>query len=298
MDKYNKLIKSLEGYESQYYVGICVFNKKGQVLLGKRREDGIYTSPGGGCDPGESPVETAQRELYEEARITAMRYDLRTLPTQTAGNGKPIFCFYYITDQEPNSDMDPDQEVPKWVYYDQDNLPKDLVKDKNRLNTVNNAIMRVSGLIKSETQMGDQIGEPDLDTGDFITSKKFNSPYERIIRDVMKDFSYGDVARPIQLPAGTLYLAKVDDGMYSGFMQKKYKIEGMELEDKASMRIEKINIPELVALLYAKEWIYDEIEPQEAAQPEKEEPNQLEEKLESYKADKIIRILELLSALS
>lgn len=53
-------------------VGVAVFNKQGQVWLGKRiGEKGPYTwqMPQGGIDVGEKPKKAAYRELFEETGI-------------------------------------------------------------------------------------------------------------------------------------------------------------------------------------------------------------------------------------
>jgi len=67
---------NLDDYRPQDYrpcVGIAVFNKNGDVWLGKRfGETGPYVwqMPQGGMDAGEVPEQTAQRELFEETGIT------------------------------------------------------------------------------------------------------------------------------------------------------------------------------------------------------------------------------------
>ena len=57
-------------------VGLAVFNREGLVFLGRRKigpETGnlpqAWQMPQGGIDPGESPLEAAVRELYEETNI-------------------------------------------------------------------------------------------------------------------------------------------------------------------------------------------------------------------------------------
>ena len=60
-------------------VGLAVFNSDGRVFLGRRRigpETGnlpqAWQMPQGGIDPGESPLEAAVRELYEETNICSV----------------------------------------------------------------------------------------------------------------------------------------------------------------------------------------------------------------------------------
>lgn len=52
-------------------VGIALFNDDGKVFVGERIDTpGAWQMPQGGVDPGESPEETALRELGEEVGTT------------------------------------------------------------------------------------------------------------------------------------------------------------------------------------------------------------------------------------
>ena len=60
-------------------VGLAVFNREGLVFLGRRGsgpETGnrpqAWQMPQGGIDPGETPIEAARRELYEETSIRSV----------------------------------------------------------------------------------------------------------------------------------------------------------------------------------------------------------------------------------
>ncbi|MBI3396807.1 MAG: RNA pyrophosphohydrolase [Spirochaetia bacterium] len=51
-------------------VGIVVFNSRGMVLVGERVQyPGIFQFPQGGMDAGETPLQAAVRELYEETSL-------------------------------------------------------------------------------------------------------------------------------------------------------------------------------------------------------------------------------------
>ncbi len=67
-------------------VGVVVFNRKGQVFMGKRAQDQFaldslshppplypWQFPQGGIDKGEAPMRAAYRELYEESGIKSVR---------------------------------------------------------------------------------------------------------------------------------------------------------------------------------------------------------------------------------
>jgi putative (di)nucleoside polyphosphate hydrolase len=64
-------------------VGMMVLNGKGQVWTGRRiaepggEMDGaaeLWQMPQGGIDPGEEPIETARRELYEETGMESLAF--------------------------------------------------------------------------------------------------------------------------------------------------------------------------------------------------------------------------------
>jgi putative (di)nucleoside polyphosphate hydrolase len=88
--------------------GVALFNSQGKVLIGRRKmgddsergpESGApWQMPQGGIDPGESPLDAAQRELFEETSVTSVAliteapnwisYDLPDALLGTALKGK------------------------------------------------------------------------------------------------------------------------------------------------------------------------------------------------------------------
>lgn len=54
--------------------GAVVFNKKGQVLLGARKESTTddWQFPQGGIEKNESPIMAAKRELFEEMNVSSV----------------------------------------------------------------------------------------------------------------------------------------------------------------------------------------------------------------------------------
>ena len=84
---------------------MAVFNAANEVFIGQRQggpehvADGFeWQMPQGGIDPGETPVEAAIREIYEETNITSitllgqvpgwLTYDLPTEIARTAWKGR------------------------------------------------------------------------------------------------------------------------------------------------------------------------------------------------------------------
>lgn len=165
-----KIVNDIEHDYHKFYVGLVVINTDGEVLLGKRREDGIWTGPGGSSEGSETPEETLKREAFEEAQLEIYNYCLTPLPTLTAADGKPVFCYLYAPVWEIdcqrhldptkkakrvnlNVNLDPDREVPEWKWFGQDEIPQKLTEDSNRHQAVMNGLMSYKGLVlKSQQQ--------------------------------------------------------------------------------------------------------------------------------------------------
>lgn len=147
------LIKKLQKSETPYYVAVVPINEYEQVLIGLRKEDGIYTTPAGGANPGEQPEECAVRECFEEAGLHIIKERLEPLGIKTAPNGKPVHCFLYRTTQfHTHTGHDPDQECCEWIWTKPSELPKGIKrkKNQNRLETINEAYMKYHGLTKAD----------------------------------------------------------------------------------------------------------------------------------------------------
>ncbi len=146
-----------------YYAAVVVINHDGQVLLGKRKEDGIWTTPGGGSEPGEeNPAKTASRELFEEAGLPADPRFLQPLSAIATRNGKLCHIFLYVapTGIMTTSKLDPDQEVNKWKWFGMDELPNDLKNDERRFESVRNGYMKFHGITKSLIDTLEKGGKP------------------------------------------------------------------------------------------------------------------------------------------
>jgi 8-oxo-dGTP pyrophosphatase MutT (NUDIX family) len=146
-----------------YYAAVVVINSDGQVLLGKRKEDGIWTTPGGGAEPGEeNPAKTAVRELFEEAGIPANVAFLQPIESIATRNGKLCHVFLYVcgTNVIPSSKLDPDEEVGKWKFFSIDQIPNGLKEDERRFKSVRNGYMKFYGIVKSLTENLEKGGKP------------------------------------------------------------------------------------------------------------------------------------------
>lgn len=67
---YTKKCSNPEGTRVKPGVGIIVIDEWERLLLERRSDNGLWGLPGGGVEPGESILETAAREVFEETGLT------------------------------------------------------------------------------------------------------------------------------------------------------------------------------------------------------------------------------------
>ena len=269
MSKYSDLLEKLEkAEETPFYSAVVIVDKsKSHVLLGKRRDDGIWTSPAGGANMGETPKECVIREAFEEANIRLKESDLQELPMAYAENGTPVHC--YIASVEKKDDIhprhDPDKEVPSWKWFSLDEaLPEPM--DDNRKHTMINAKLRLAGLLKSlyktVVNLDNTEGMSEVNTSEFAQESKRSeeSPRLKQFREAMEHAQLGDIPEEISIGSTTtLYLSKVGDGMYSGYVKRNAEsyYDSGDLDDlpETVLTIEKETLPTIVQILEMKELI-------------------------------------------
>lgn len=274
-----KLANTLRKAKAPFYVGICVISA-GSILLGKRREDGIWTSPGGGGEPDESPSQTAIREAWEEANLPLREEELKELAPTKARDGKPIHLFFVELPEKDrrlfdiHSKNDPDEETPGWHWFN----PRDihgLKMDPNRKETVMRGLMKYHGLSKAIAS--NPTAAIDFDTTDLATEELVSGGDSWVgqLDLLMEHCDFGDIPREMELPEyRKLYLSKVDDGIYSGFVKNSDPESGSYGE--TLFRIEKMTLPALVQALKGKEYLprTERVEetPEETPEVEKDLP--------------------------
>ena len=103
----------------------CIYNKKRQLLLGLRNDSGLWSLPGGSSDPGETPKETALREIREETGLVPNSLEFMM---KTVIRGREIYVFKATADGTATGRLDPDCECDEWKWFDvKDGIPADIV---------------------------------------------------------------------------------------------------------------------------------------------------------------------------
>lgn len=110
---------------------IGVFDRRGRMLWGRRRDNGKWTTPAGHLERGESPYAGACRELHEESGL----YPEEPLVKVATGKGGPdnsldVHAFTTIASGMPTTENDPDEEITVWRWVDvSKGLPEEIRKN-------------------------------------------------------------------------------------------------------------------------------------------------------------------------
>lgn len=196
---------------SKEVVLITAYNGKGELLVGKRNDNGLYTLSGGHLEPGESPEVGALRELYEETGLHAV--SLSFLKDYTTADGVRLHCFSAYVTGIPHGNGDPDREVDEWEFVDvRDGLPS---KVYNHLHgptpdSGDNIVTQLFDLKKAEDDLEKR--EPNMFTSDDWGTSQISIPssshparpaydkgYESAIRQ-----RYGNKLKRIQVPTSSV----------------------------------------------------------------------------------------------
>ncbi|MDT8300979.1 MAG: NUDIX hydrolase [Sedimentisphaerales bacterium] len=102
--------------------------RDGRILLVKESSDGNWAVPGGWADVGESPSESVEREVQEEAGFTVRAERLAAIYDRSKHPHKPLMHYHVyklfficeITGGEPTTS----EETEEVAFFDQNNLPE------------------------------------------------------------------------------------------------------------------------------------------------------------------------------
>lgn len=128
---------------------VIVINENNEILLNLRSDTNTWGIIGGGMEPGESLEETAARELYEEANLTAESFEMLDLLSGEElyfryPNGDEtytVIALYKAANVSGELKIN-DGESHRLQYFPLDNLPElesraeyviDKLKERNKL---------------------------------------------------------------------------------------------------------------------------------------------------------------------
>ena len=96
--------------------GGVVLNFHGQILIIKQRS-GIWSFPKGHIDRGESNLEAAKREIFEESGVSDLEYikDLGSYVRPSSQGQKQLHFFLFKTRQLDLKPQNEDSQEAKWV---------------------------------------------------------------------------------------------------------------------------------------------------------------------------------------
>lgn len=112
---------ALEEFKGPKIVAVGIISGD-EILTGKRRDNGLWTSPGGHMDEGEDPAEAACREVMEESGIQIGRQDLKLISCQiirSPRTGKDFMLYAYtasVNRKTATAKNDPDKEISTWKW--------------------------------------------------------------------------------------------------------------------------------------------------------------------------------------
>lgn len=96
MEDYIPYLRSMIGHQKCMAIGVTalIVNEKGEILLEKRSDNGLYCLPGGALDYEEKILHGVERELQEETGLLLQGFQLFMIESG------PETTFYY-----PNQDI-------------------------------------------------------------------------------------------------------------------------------------------------------------------------------------------------
>jgi len=121
----------------------------GRLLLGQRNDTQAWSLPGGHAEPGESPMDTARRELVEETGLAPK--SLTYLGHDLMASGGKLHRFSALVQGVPDGSRDPDNECDRWEFVDVRNgIPGNIWSNLHGPAGDENLVRRVFDLQKSD----------------------------------------------------------------------------------------------------------------------------------------------------
>ena len=108
-------------------VRAVVFNVQDEILMVKERIDSRWSLPGGWCDVGYTPTETAEKEAFEEAGIKVkVSRLLAVFDKKCHDHPEDLFYSYkiFLECEAENYEINTGMETLDVGFFRQDNLPE------------------------------------------------------------------------------------------------------------------------------------------------------------------------------
>ena len=104
-----RLYSGAVGYVTPKAVGdAAIFNDQGEILLIRRKDNGLWAMPGGVFEVGETAAEGACREVWEETGIHVRAKDLvGVYDSRLCGTDSPNHLYHFVFLCEPLDDAEP-----------------------------------------------------------------------------------------------------------------------------------------------------------------------------------------------
>lgn len=122
----------------------------GKILMGKRRDNGKWTMPGGGLEGGETPIEAAFRELKEETGMEPGPHSMQHMSSRIVkgSKGEDVHVHHFRVNlsglgMTADGLDDPDEEVENWKFFPIKSIPEAVLKN---LHSKNNVILQHHGI--------------------------------------------------------------------------------------------------------------------------------------------------------
>jgi 8-oxo-dGTP pyrophosphatase MutT (NUDIX family) len=257
--------KLLKGKDDKFFVSIVPVSIEGAVLMGRRTEDGIWTTPGGGAESHESPEQAAKRELFEEAGLVAGG-ELELVSVGETPRGYRIFSFLWRmprgAHEMATARLDPDKEVKTWKMFRPHEFPAAVQSEENasRLKTIREALMKFHKVSKADIDvllLTDKLskGGPGSGIQGHVTAQKPSPLHPHVGADPAKPVNklqahltaleHGGVIPGVSTKSGKPVVTNMDQAKAHGYSVQDH-VDAMnahyELAQKTQAMLEKFKM--------------------------------------------------------